>query len=120
MADDDKLCDARGRIINVITDEISNLFTGERTPHNWPQWVQAAMLLEKAVIPCDYYVPEKLIEVAKNIVEEGKRYGPKVEYYQVKDGKKINVIVEDYTALITIIQEWIRTQKKEKELLVND
>ena len=111
MADDDKFCDARGRIINVITNEISNLLTSERTPHDWPQWVQAALLLEKTVIHSDYYVPEKLIEVAKNIIEEGKRYGPKVEYYQVKDGKKVNVIVEDYDNLINKIQEWVKAQE---------
>ena len=118
MADDDKLCDARGRIINVITDEINNLFTGERTPHDWPQWVQAALLLEKTVIRCDYYVPEKLIEVAKNIIEVGKRHGPKVEYYQVKDGKKVNVIIEDYNNLINRIQEWVRVQGKKKLIIV--
>ena len=111
MADDDKLCDARGRIINVITDEISNLFTGKRTPQDWSQWVQAALLLEKTVIRCDYYIPEKLIEVAKNIIEVGKRYRPEVEYYQVKDGKKFNVIVEDYSNLINKIQEWVKAQE---------
>ncbi len=55
------------------------------------------LLFEQVIIPCDYYVPEPLLEFAQDVINEAKSHECKVERYQVNDdGKKVNAEVWDY------------------------
>ena len=66
------LSDAQARIIYNITREVIDLFNRRGSISDWPSWVQAAMLLDHTVIPCDYFVPEELFDIMKG--KEAVRY----------------------------------------------
>ena len=59
-------------IINFIEERVRELFYREGTEFDFSPWVQAALLLEQIVIPCDYYFPET----------------------QVRDGKKLDFLLK--------------------------
>ena len=70
---------------------------------------------EKVVIPCDYYVPETLLEFAQDVINEAKSHECKVERYQVKDGKNVNAEVFNYGETISKITDWLNKEKSFKE-----
>ncbi len=93
MADFDKLSDTKGFIINFIEKKARELFTREGTESDFSLWIQVALLFEHVIIPCDYYVPETLLELAQEVIDEAKTHECNVERYQVKDGKKVKASV---------------------------
>ncbi len=94
------------------------LFYGGGTEYDFSPWIQAALLLEQVIIPCDYYVPETLLEFAQDVINEAKSQECKVERYQVNnDGKKVNAEVFDYSETISKIIEWLNEEKIFKEEL---
>ncbi len=103
MADFDKLSDTKGIIINFIEERVRELFYRSGTEYDFSPWIQAALLFEHAIIPCDYYVPETLLEFAQDVNNEAKFHECKVERYQVKNGKKVNAKVWDYGETISKI-----------------
>ena len=115
MADFDKLSDTKGRIINYIEERVRELFNGRTTEYDFSLWVQAALLFEHVIIPCNYYVPETLLEFAQDVINEAKPHECKIERYQVKEGKKVNIQVFDYGETISKIIEWVNEEKKIKE-----
>ncbi len=115
MADFDKLSDTKGIIINFIEERGRELFYGGGTEYDFSLWIQAALLFEQLIIPCDYYVPETLLEFAQDVINEAKSHECKVERYQVKDGKKVNTEVWDYGETISKIIEWLNEEKSFKE-----
>ena len=117
MADFDKLSDTKGIIINFIEERVRELFYGEGTEYDFSPWIQAALLFEQVIIPCDYYVPETLLEFAQEVIDEAKSHKCKVKRYQVKDGKKVNAEVFDYSETISKIIEWLNEEKIFKEEL---
>ena len=70
MADFDKLSDTKGFIINFIEKKARELFTREGTEYDFSLWIQVALLFEQIIIPCDYYVPETLLELAQDVIHE--------------------------------------------------
>ena len=117
MADFDKLSDTKGTIINFIEERVRELFYGGGTEYDFSPWIQAAQLFEQVIIPCDYYVPETLLEFAQDVINEAKSHECKVKRYQVKDGKKVNAEVFDYSETISKIIEWLNEEKIFKEEL---
>ena len=117
MADFDKLSDTKGTIINFIEERGRELFYGGGTEYDFSPWIQAALLFEQAIIPCNYYVPETLLEFAQDVINEAKSHKCKVERYQVKHGKKVNAQVFDYGETISKIIEWLNEEKIFKEEL---
>ncbi len=115
MADFDKLSDTKGIIINFIEERVRELFYGGGTEYDFSPWIQAALLFEQVIIPCDYYVPETLLEFAQDVISEAKSHECRVERYQVKDGKKVNAEVWDYGETISKITEWLNEEKSFKE-----
>ena len=116
------LSDAEARIIYNITREVIDLFNRKGSISDWPSWVQAAMLLDHTVIPCDYFVPEELYRTAEKIIEEAKNWDYRVEYYQEIDGKKANVTIEDYIKLFNRIKDWLESHDEGRSLhkLINE
>ncbi len=114
MADHDHLMDAMGFIINFITDQVRDLFNRKTTKWNWSGWVQAALLLEKAVIPCESYYPhEELFDLAGEILKISSKHDNKVEYFQ-GDGKGgyVKKWTQDLTTTARNIEEWIKNKDK--------
>ena len=72
IADFDHLSDAKGMIINYITDQLRDLFYHPTNEFNIPTWAQSMELLVSCVIPCDYYVPEELLTLSKKFLIEQK------------------------------------------------
>jgi len=116
MAGFDKLSNAKGIIINFIEERVRELFYGGGTEYDFSPWIQAALLFEQVIIPCDYYVPETLLEFAQDVINEAKSHECKVERYQVNgDGNKVNAEVWDYDKTISKITEWLNEEKSFKE-----
>ena len=116
MADFDKLSDTKGTIINFIEERGRELFYGGGTEYDFSPWIQAALLFEQVIIPCDYYVPETLLEFAQDVINEAKSHECKVERYQVNDdGRKVNAKVWDYNETISKITEWFIEEKSFRE-----
>jgi hypothetical protein len=117
MADFDKLSDTKGRIINFIEEKAWQLFYNGRTEYDFSSWVQTALLIENIIIPCEYYIPDTLLELAQEVIIEAKSHKCRVERFQVKDGEKINTEMRDFTETIVIIDEWLREERKKKKQL---
>ncbi|NGX32192.1 MAG: hypothetical protein K1060chlam4_00233 [Candidatus Anoxychlamydiales bacterium] len=116
MADFDKLSDTKGIIINYIEERGRELFYGGGTEYDFSLWIQAALLFEQIIIPCDYYIPETLLEFAQDVINEAKSHECKVERYQINDdGKKVNAEVWDYGEIVAKIIEWINKEKDFKK-----
>ncbi len=80
MADDDLLSDARYDIISYITVVIDNLFNQEGSSYDWPTWVQAAILFDECILPCNYTPSTELYNLAGSIVDEGLKNNNHEEY----------------------------------------
>ncbi len=114
MADNDHLSDAMGHIINFITDQVRDLFYRKTTEWNWSGWIQAALLLERAVIPCEYYFQlEDLYELAEKILKISSEHDDKIDYFQ-GDGKggHVKKWTQDLTTTMKKIEEWIKNKDK--------
>lgn len=72
------------------------------------------LFLVSCVIPCDYYVPEELLTLSKEIVDRAKTNNCIVEMYRVKDGKKFSVFRHDYKKEKDMITKWIQDRREEK------
>jgi len=114
MADFDKLSDTKGIIIHFIEEKARKLFYNVGTEYDFSPWVQAALLIEKIIIPCDYYIPETLLEFVQEVINEAKSHESKVERYQVKDGKKVNAEIWDYEETVTKIDKWLSGERKKQ------
>jgi hypothetical protein len=110
MADFDKLSDTKGEIINFIEEKARKLLYQEVTEFDFSTWVQTALLFEHVIIPCRYYFPETVYELAQEVINIGEAKGYSVERYQVKNGKKVNVQIFDET--ITKIRQWLQKEKE--------
>ncbi|MBD3198359.1 MAG: hypothetical protein GF317_25135 [Candidatus Lokiarchaeota archaeon] len=118
MADDIMLNDALWVIVNTITEKIKFLYNHEMTYYNWPNWVQAILLFEKSVVPCDdlMYFTEELYILAKKLVKECRGHNFKVEYYQRdKNGKKANLWIQDLSNNAKSVQNWIHKYENLKK-----
>lgn len=110
------LQDAHSRIIDTITQEVIDLSKRRGSSSDWPSWVQAAMLLELTVIPCDYFIPEELYQTAEEIIKVAKSWDCKVEYYGEINGKKVNVSIKDYNQLINKIKDWLIAHENRRSI----
>ncbi|MBA7624412.1 hypothetical protein ES703_31820 [subsurface metagenome] len=112
MADDDLLSDARYDIASYITAVLNDLFNREVNPFNWPTWLQAALLFDECVIPCNYMPPNQLYYLAGSIVDEASKNDNRIEFYQYKGEERILVDTMDITEKIERIEEWMKNNEK--------
>ena len=101
-------------IINYITDQLKELFYQASNEYNVATWAQSMLLLVTCVIPCDYYVPEELLTLSKEIVDRAETNNCTIEMCQIKDGKKVNVFSVDYNKEKEMIIKWIQDRREEK------
>lgn len=112
MADDDLLSDARYDIAFYITAVINDLFDREVNPFNWPTWLQAALLFDEWIIPCNYMPSGQLYYLAGAIVDEASKSNNRVEFYQNKGEERIVVNKIDITENIERIKEWMKNNEQ--------
>ena len=75
MAGLDKMYDAQGFIQNYIEQKIRELLEEPMNEYQDPNWVQAALLFEHAVAPCERYTMEHLYKLAQDIVDKAEQHG---------------------------------------------
>ena len=101
-------------IINYITEQLKELLYQASNEYNIATWAQSMLLLVSCVVPCDYYVPEELLTLSKEIVERGKKSDYIIEMYGVKDGKEFSVFRVDYKKEKDMILNWIQDRRENK------
>ena len=119
MADFDKLSDTKGIIFKFIEERVRELFYGGGTEFDFSLWIQAALLFEQIIIPCDYFVSDTLLEFTQEVIDEANSHECKVERYQVdSEGNKVNIEVWEYSKTISKITEWLKKEKASKKFLI--
>ena len=126
MAGLDRMFDARGYIQNYIEQKIRELLEDPMNEYQDPNWVQAALLFDQTVIPCERYIMDELYVLANDIVKVAEQNNNRVIYQQISgmynekiiDGNSSDIIsqsedrrIAKYDENIENIKNWMR--KKE-------
>ena len=112
------LFDARCDIEGFIEHKIRGLLKDPMNEYQDPNWLQAAMLFEQTVIPCERYRKDYYLELAKDIVDKAAQQNNQIVYQKIPgmyNEKTIdpkmdlpdNADVFNYDSLINSIKEWI-------------
>ena len=72
MAGTDILFNVRHEIEDFIEQKIRGLLEDPMNELQDPNWVQATMLFEQAVIPCEEYRSDIMYDLAKDILEKAR------------------------------------------------
>jgi hypothetical protein len=123
MAGLDRMYDAQGFIQNYIEQKIRELLEDPMNEYQDPNWVQAALLFKRAVVPCYGYTMEHLYKLAHDIVDKAEQHGNKW-IYQVIPGmynEKVidptsiymnnlpnGVEVREYKDTVNSIKKWMK------------
>jgi len=123
MAGLDYMYDACGCIQKYIFEKIRDLLETSMNEYQDPNWVQAAELFQKSVLPCSDYNKDYFIELARDIVKKAERnknrfyfvaipgmYNHKVINLENTSNIPEDVTFIDYKNLIQEIKEWINAE----------
>ncbi len=129
MAGLDKMYDAQGFIQNYIEQKIRGLLEYQMNEYQDPNWTQAALLFERAVVPCERYAEEHLYKLAQDIIDKAEQHGNKwvsqvipgmynekiidptsIDMNNIPDG----VEVRDYNDTIKNIRKWMKTYQENR------
>ena len=124
MAGLDMMYDAQGFIQNYVEQKIRELLEDPMNEYQDPNWVQAALLFNQTVVPCEWYGIEELYTLAQDIVNKANEHGNKW-ILQVIPGtyneKTLNpnsvdmddipngIEVRDYNEIIDKIKKWMES-----------
>ncbi len=129
MAGLDRMYDACGFIQQYIKQQIRELLEDPMNEYQDPNWVQAALLFEQVVIPCERFFMDELYTLASDIVKVAEQNNNKVIYQQVSgmynekilDVDSNDIItpskdkrIDEYDEEIENIKNWMRKQEKKK------
>ena len=130
----DRMFDACGFIQKYIEQKIRELLEDPMNEYQDPNWVQAALLFEQTVIPCERYIMDDLYVLANDIVKVAEQNNNRVIYQQISgmynekivDGNSSNIIsqsedrrIAEYDENIENIKNWMRKKEKKKAELEN-
>ena len=119
----DRMYDAQGFIQNYIEQKIRELLEDPMNEYQDPNWVQAALLFERAVVPCEGYTMEHLYKIAQDIVDKAEQYDnrwvsqviPGMYNEKVIDPTSIDmdnlpngVEVREYKDTVNSIKKWMK------------
>lgn len=122
MAGLDKMYDASGFIQKYIEEQIRGLLEDPMNEYQDPNWVQAALLFEQVVVPCEAYMMDWLYDLAKDIVKKGDQNNNRVLYQvipgmyneKIIDANSVDINnlpdkaeIRDYEETIKNIKKWI-------------
>ena len=129
MAGLDMMYDAQGFIQEFIEKKIRELLEDPMNEYQELNWVQAALLFERVVAPCEDYTYDSLYALAQDIVKKAEQNG-NMAVYQVIPGmyneKIINptsidvnnlpegVEVREYKSTVKNIKKWMKTFQDNK------
>ena len=123
MAGLDRMYDTQGFIQNYIEQKIRELLEDPMNEYQDPNWVQAVLLFEHVVVPCERYTMEHLYKLAQDIVDKAEQHGNKWVYQvipgmyneKVIDPNSIDmnnlpdgVKVREYKDKINSIKKWMK------------
>ena len=130
MAGLDRKYDTHGDIENYIEQEIRVLLEDPMNEYQDPNWVQAALLFEHAVVPCEWYKMDHLYKLAQDIVTKAEQHGNRwvsqvipgmynektinptsIDMDNIPDG----VNVQDYNKTVENIKKWMEIFQKNKD-----
>ena len=127
MAGLDMMFDACGFIQQYIEQRIRELLEDPMNELQDPNWVQAALLFERAVVPCEEYRAEELYKLADDIVKKAEEHKSRVVYQPISgmyneiiidsDSIDVNNLPDDIRAVdydknIENIKKWMEEQDK--------
>ena len=122
----DKMCDARGIIQKYIAKQIRRLLESPMNDNQDPNWVQAALLFEQTIVPCEGYLMDSLYDLAQDIIKKAEQNNNRVIYQRIPElyNEKIvdvnsvdynnlpdKVEIRDYEENIKIIKKWMEDFK---------
>jgi len=126
MAGLDMMYDARGSIQNYIEEQIRGLLEDPMNEYQDPNWVQAALLFDQVVVPCEAYMMDWLYDLAKDIVKKAEQNNNRVIYQgipgmyneKIVDANSVDinnlpdsVEIRDYEEIINHIKKWMEDFK---------
>jgi len=107
MAGLDRMYDACAFIQEYIENQIRELLDDPMNEYQDPNWVQAALLFERAVIPCEENTSDGLYVLANDIVKKAEKYKNRVIYQRIP-GMYNEKIVETSSLDMNSLSEDIR------------
>lgn len=123
MAGNDRKCDVRGDIVNLIALKIRELLETPLNEYQDPAWVQAAEIFVEIVVPCEAYFSEALYDLGVDITNEAEKRGNRAMYQailgmynkrsvsgSISAGSDTEVI--DYSKKIDSIKSWITNYER--------
>ncbi len=134
MAGLDMMYDAQGFIQQYIEKKVRDLLEDPMNEYQDPNWVQAALLFERTVAPCEEYRADELYDLANDIVKKAGQHNNRVVYQPIAgmynekviepdsfDMKNLSDDIQtiDYEKNIESIKKWIAGQDKFKVEMEN-
>ncbi len=122
MAGLDKMYDAQAFIQEHIEKQIRELLEDPMNELQDPNWVQAALLFEQVVVPCEGHMSDLLYNLAEDIVKKAVQHNNRAIYQvipgmyneKVLDEKSIDMNnlpdktdIRDYEETINNIKNWM-------------
>jgi len=83
MAGLDRMYDACAFIQEYIEIQIREFLEDPMNEYQDPNWVQAALLFERVVVPCEEYTLNGLVDLANDIVKKADKYKTRVIYQRI-------------------------------------
>ena len=126
--------DACGFIQEYIEQRIRKLLEYPMNKYQDPNWVQAALLFERVVIPCKDYRADVLYNLANDIVKKAEQHNTRVIYQRIPGmyNEKIagtnsiemknlpnDIRAVDYDKNIENIKKWLKEQERIKSEIEN-
>ena len=127
MAGLDRMFDACGFIQQYIERQIRGLLDDPMNEYQDPNWVQAALLFERVVIPCERYSADGLYDLANDIVRKAEQNNNRVIFQRIAGmyNEKIlepnshnmenlsdDLRIAEYDANIENIKKWLEEQDR--------
>ena len=129
MAGLDMMYDAQGFIQNYIEQKIRELLEDPMNEYQDPNWVQAALLFDRTVVPCEWYGVEQMYTLAQDIVNKANEndnkwilqvipgtYNEKVVNPNSIDMENIpkGIEVREYDETIDRIKKWMKSYEEDR------
>jgi len=122
----DRMYDARGSIQKYIDKCIRELLEDPMNEYQDPNWVQASLLFEQVVVPCEAYRMVWLYELAEAIVKKAEQHQNQAIFQLIEgmynertlDSNSVDLDnlpdkteIRDYTETINNIKNWMKSFK---------
>jgi len=115
MAGLDMMYDTCGFIQQYIEKQIRELLEDPMNEYQDPNWVQAALLFERIVAPCEEYRADELYNLANDIIKKAGQHNNRVVYQPIA-GMYNEKVIEPDSADMKNLSDDMRTIDYEKNI----